>query len=101
MILVLSGKGGVGQSTVNDTDSKESSQQRKEQGNLKSLRSVDLWFTLRTTLKTTFTGIKSLIHTQGKGLGGLILIGRFSMFRISLVFVLYIWERDLLSEYLQ
>jgi len=44
VILVLSGKGGVGKSTVYDTDSMDPSQQRKE-GKLKSLRSLDLWFT--------------------------------------------------------
>ena len=44
VILVLSGKGGVGKSTVYDTDSVDPLRQRKE-GKLKSLRSVDLWFT--------------------------------------------------------
>ena len=42
VILVLSGKGGVGKSTVDNTDSMDSLQQRKY-GKLRSLRSVDLW----------------------------------------------------------
>jgi len=44
VILVLSGEGGAGKSTVYDTDSMDSLQQKKE-GKLKSLRSLDLWFT--------------------------------------------------------
>ena len=44
MILVLSRKQGVGESTVYDTDRVESSQQRVE-GKLKYLCFVDLWFT--------------------------------------------------------
>ena len=50
MILALSGKGRVGQSSVYDTDSVDALQQRKEQGNPISLRSVDLWFTFRPTV---------------------------------------------------
>ena len=41
VILVLCGKGGVGKSTVYDTVSMDSLQQRKE-GKLKPLHSVDL-----------------------------------------------------------
>ena len=43
VILVLSCKGGFGKSTVCHTDTMESIQRRK--GKLKSLCSVDLWFT--------------------------------------------------------
>ena len=45
VILVLSCKGGFGKSTVYHTDTMESLQRRKE-GKLKSLCSVDLWFTV-------------------------------------------------------
>lgn len=52
---------------------------------------------------STFTCIKSLIdliHTQKDWLGGS-LLRQFPMFRIGLVFMFYIWERELLSGNLQ
>ena len=50
---------------------------------------------------SAFTCIKSLIHTHIGVVGGS-LIRRFPMsFRIGLVSVLYVWERELSSEYLQ
>ena len=52
---------------------------------------------------SAFTCIKSLIHTYRSGIGvvGGSLIRRFPMFGIGLVSVLYVWERELSSEYLQ
>ena len=50
---------------------------------------------------SAFTCIKSLIHTHIGVVGGS-LIRRFPMsFRIGLVSVRYVWERELSSEYLQ
>ena len=46
------------------------------------------------------TCIKSLIHTRIGVVGGS-LLRRFPMFRIGLVSVFYVWERELSSEYLQ